>query len=162
MSNIVPTNLRILRGNPGKRPLPRGEPQPAIPADMPEPPPFLGAYARDEWWTTGPELHRLGLLTAADLMTFGAYCQSVHFWRTAVEKFNAMAANDPTMAALILRSRNGNPVQNPLFLAMRQSASDMLRTAAEFGLTPAARARIANAGFEPPGPPNKFDGLLGG
>ena len=33
--------------------------------------------------------------------------------------------------------------------------------AAEFGLTPVARARIASAGFEPPGPPSKFDGLLG-
>jgi hypothetical protein len=37
----------------------------------------------------------------------------------------------------------------------------MLRYAAEFGLTPAARARIASAGFEPPpGGPNKFGDLL--
>jgi hypothetical protein len=35
----------------------------------------------------------------------------------------------------------------------------MVRYASEFGMSPAARARIAaGAGFEPP--PGKFDGLL--
>ena len=127
---------------------------------MPEPPPHLGAYALDEWWSTGVELYRLGLLTVVDVQAFAAYCQSVHLWRTAIEKHTAMAANDSTMAALIIKSRNGNAVQNPLFLTARQCANDMLRYAAEFGLTPAARARIASAGFEPPGGPSKFDGLI--
>jgi hypothetical protein len=37
----------------------------------------------------------------------------------------------------------------------------MLHLATEFGLTAYARARIASAGFDPPRPPGKFDGLLG-
>jgi P27 family predicted phage terminase small subunit len=155
----TPTHLRLLRGNPSKRPVPN-EPQPAIPDGMPEAPPFLGAYGRDEWWSTGVQLYQLGLLTVVDVQPFAAYCQSVHLWRTAIEKLKAMAENDPTMAALLVKSRNGNAMQNPLFLTARQCANDMLRYAAEFGLTPAARARIAGAGFEPPGG-SKFDGLLG-
>jgi hypothetical protein len=45
----VPLQLRLLRGNPSKRPL-RPEPQPEIAADVPDPPPFLSKYAQDEWW----------------------------------------------------------------------------------------------------------------
>jgi P27 family predicted phage terminase small subunit len=156
----TPTHLRLLRGNPGKRPI-RNEPQPAIPENMPSPPSFLGAYAQDEWWTTGVELYRLGLLTVIDVQPFAAYCQAYHLWRTAIEKLREMAANDPVMAALIVKTHSGGVMQNPLFLTARQCANDMLRYAAEFGLTPAARARIASAGFEPPSSPNKFDGLLG-
>jgi P27 family predicted phage terminase small subunit len=156
----TPTHLRLLRGNPSKRPI-RPEPEPEIPHDMPEPPPFLGAYGLDEWWTTGPELHRLGLLTALDLQPFAAYCQAFHHFRSATERLNEMAATDPVMAALIVKTRNGGVVQNPLVLTARQCANDMVSYASHFGLTPAARARIASAGFDPPSGPNKFDGLLG-
>jgi P27 family predicted phage terminase small subunit len=149
----------LLRGNPGKRPI-RREPQPAIPDDMPEPPSFLGAYAVDEWWTTGPELHRIGLLTAIDVQPFAAYCQAYHHFRTATERLNEMAANDPVMHALVVKTRNGGVTENPLVLIARWAANDMVSYAGHFGLTPAARARIASAGFDPPSGPNKFDGLL--
>ena len=131
------TNLRLLRGNPSKRPI-RPEPQPAIPDDMPEAPSFLGAYARDEWWTTGLELHRLGLLTVLDVQVFAAYCQSYHLWRVAVEKLKEMAAADPVMAGLIVKTNKGGITQNPILLTARQCANDMLTYAGHFGLTPAA------------------------
>jgi phage terminase small subunit len=51
------------------------KPQPEIAADVPEPPPFITGYAADEWWTTAPELHRLGLLTRIDVPSLAAYCQ---------------------------------------------------------------------------------------
>jgi P27 family predicted phage terminase small subunit len=156
----TPTHLRLLRGNPGKRAI-RPEPQPPIPADMPEPPSFLGAYARDEWWTAGPELHRLGLLTAVDVMPFAAYCGAVDRWRTATERLDAMAENDPVMSGLMVRTRSGTPIQNPLVLTARQAANDMVTYAGHFGMTPAARARIAAAGFDRPNGSGKFDGLLG-
>jgi P27 family predicted phage terminase small subunit len=155
----TPTVLRLLRGNPSKRPI-KAEPQPAIPDGMPEPPPHLGAYALDEWWSVGPELHRIGLLTALDLQTFGAYCQAVHHFRTANERLNAMAENDPVMRGLVVKTRNGGVTENPLVLMARWAANDMLAYASHFGLTPAARARIASAGFDPPRGPSKFDGLL--
>jgi phage terminase small subunit len=50
--------LKALRGNPGHQRL-RPAPQPMIEPKCPEPPPFLGAYAQDEWWLVAPELHRL-------------------------------------------------------------------------------------------------------
>jgi P27 family predicted phage terminase small subunit len=154
----IPTHLKLIRGNPGKRAIP-AEPEPEIPESMPEPPPFLAPYARDEWWSVGPRLVRLGLLTVVDLQVFAAYCQSYATWRTAVETFNAMGERDATTGGLLVkRVSDGNPMRNPLVAIAANAASDMVRYAAEFGLTPLARGRIAaGGGYEPPG---KFDGLL--
>jgi P27 family predicted phage terminase small subunit len=155
----IPTHLKLIRGNPGKRALPT-EPEPEIPENMPEPPPFLTGYAADEWWLTGPRLVRLGVLTSVDLQVFAAYCQSYATWRTAVETFNAMAERDPTTGGLLVKRQDGNAARNPLLAIAASAASDMVRYAGEFGLTPLARGRIASGGgYEPPG---KFDGLLGG
>jgi hypothetical protein len=38
----------------------------------------------------------------------------------------------------------------------------MLEVAAQFAMTPAARARIANGGFSQPNGPSKWAGLIGG
>jgi phage terminase small subunit len=61
MSHPVPYNLRVLRGNPGKRRLNKNEPRPLIPEVVPEPPDFLNPYAQEEWHRIAGELSRLGL-----------------------------------------------------------------------------------------------------
>jgi phage terminase small subunit len=72
-----------------------------------------------------------------------------------------MAARDPLTHALLVKTPKGAAIKNPLFLAVRQSANDMLRCAGEFGLTPVAWARVAAGPFTPPPGPSKFDGLIG-
>ena len=60
--NRKPTRLKLLQGNPGRRPLhPELEPQPE--ASMPSCPVQLGAAAKREWRRIAPELFKLGLLT---------------------------------------------------------------------------------------------------
>ena len=81
---------------------------------MPTPPSWLPSSAQDEWWTTGPELHRLGLLTVLDLVTFGAYCQAYHHWRTASEMLARMAEKDPSTSGLLVKRADGNDGPNPL------------------------------------------------
>src|SRR5690348_4755966 len=54
----IPTNLRVIQGNKGKRPLPRNEPRP--PTNMPEPPPYVSGYARQEWDRLADSLYRMG------------------------------------------------------------------------------------------------------
>jgi hypothetical protein len=44
----TPSYLKLLRGNPGKRRSPP-EPQPELAPACPEPPVFLGEYAKEEW-----------------------------------------------------------------------------------------------------------------
>jgi P27 family predicted phage terminase small subunit len=157
----TPTYLRLLRGNPGKRPLNKNEPQPARPPDVPELPAYLTGHARQEWERVAPEVFRLGLLTTVDISAFGAYCWAYATWRTALEAVDRVAESDPVFKGLIVKARTGTPVENPLYLASRQPASDMLKFAAEFGMTPAARARLSNPLAFSSGP-SKFDGLLGG
>jgi P27 family predicted phage terminase small subunit len=154
----LPTNLHVLRGNPSKKPI-RPEPQPTRTEQVPDAPAFLIGYACDEWHRVAPELHRLGLLTVLDIALLAAYCRAYHTWRTAIEALHDMAERDPVMHGLIVKSRAGAAMQNPIVLTARQAANDMLRFAAEFGLTPAARAHIAAGVYNSP-TASKFDGLL--
>jgi hypothetical protein len=72
--------LKLIKGNPGKRPLPKDEPQPD-PA-IPEKPDYLDAEASKEWDRIVPELERLGLLTQLDRAMLVSYCQA---WSAVVE-----------------------------------------------------------------------------
>jgi P27 family predicted phage terminase small subunit len=154
-----PLRLKLLKGNPSKRQL-KPEPQPEITANVPEPPPFITGYAADEWWSAATQLHRLGLLTKVDVVPLAAYCSAYGHWRQAEEALARMAANDPKMHGLLVKTVDGNARRNPLVKIAADAASDMLRYAGEFGLTPIARARLGAAGYGPSAP-SKFSGLLG-
>jgi P27 family predicted phage terminase small subunit len=149
MNPAVPIKLRLLRGNPGRRPIPK-EPQPKSAKNFPSPPAFLSEYAIYEWNRTGPELWTLGLLTVLDETSFAAYCQSYGLWRMAEEQ---LASED-----LVSPGCERNKVQNPLLKIAAQAARDLIRFGSEFGLTPSSRARTA-AGM-PPNQPSKFGDLL--
>jgi P27 family predicted phage terminase small subunit len=146
-----------MKGNPGKRRL-ANEPKPKIAETVPEPPDFLQGYACDEWYRVAPQLHVLGLLTVVDVGPLAAYCYAFGQWKTAAETLTAMAGPD-TSGALLMK-RDGNPEANPLIAIARRAADDMVHVASHFGMAPAARARIASAGFEPPSGAGKFDGLI--
>lgn len=144
---VVPTKLKLLRGNPGRRPI-RPEPQPRIDNESPKPPDYLGKDARAEWLRVAPELYRLGLLTVIDISALAAYCNAFGRW-TAAER----EVGDK----LTIETSNGNTVQNPLVGIANAAARDMVKFAAEFGLSPAARRRLSAVVERPAG---KFDGLI--
>ena len=158
----TPTHLRLLRGNPSKRPI-KPEPEPMRSEEVPEAPSFVTGYAAEEWRRVAPELHRLRLLTVLDVMPLAAYCQSYSRWRTAEEVLAEVAKRDPLTNGLLIKRADGNAGANPLVRIAANAAADMISFAGHFGMSPAARARIsAGIGHEPPGgrPPSKFDGLL--
>jgi len=92
-------------------------------------------------------------------MPLAAYCQAYSAWRTAVEALQEMGRRDPATRGLIVKAASGGAVQNPVWLAAKQAANAMVRTAEQFGLSPAARARIAAGVYHDPAI-GKFDGLL--
>ena len=61
-----PIALRLLRGNPSKRPIKTGF-EPPKPPEPPAPPEFLTSFALDEWRRVAPELHALGVLLFPDV-----------------------------------------------------------------------------------------------
>jgi P27 family predicted phage terminase small subunit len=155
----TPTYLRLMQGNPQKRPIRGNEPQPPIPDEVPEPPLFVTGYAADEYWRVAPGLHVMGLLTLVDVAPLAAYCCAYARWREAEEALERMRTKDPVMFGLILKTRAGDATQNPLVAIARKARLDMLRIAAEFGFTPAARSRI-DAGPNGDATPNKFGDML--
>jgi phage terminase small subunit len=78
-----PTKLKVLTGNPGKRPLPENEmsPEPITP----EAPAWMPKEAQCEWHRLVPELAKLGVLARLDRSTLTAHClaweamQRAHF-----------------------------------------------------------------------------------
>lgn len=155
----TPTHLRLLQGNPQRKPVNTGEPMPTPLLEAPPPLAFIEAYAAEEWQRLAPELQRMGLMTIVDSGPFGAYCVAYARWRTAEEALALMAAKDPVMRGLIVRGKHGTAMENPLVYTSRRAAQEMLRFAAEFGFTPAARSRI-HSGVGGLAPVSKYGDLL--
>ena len=76
-----------------------------------------------------------GILTALDTMPLAVYCETYATWKIATE---LLAGFDLTVIGA-----NGHLVQNPLNRIANRAASDLVRYAIEFGLTPSARSRIS-------------------
>jgi len=151
---MKPIRMRILEGNRSRTPIPE---EIVVRSEMPSPPPHLNAYAIEEWERLGPGLHQLGLFYEPDRVTFAAYCMAYSRWRTAEEGLAELAKNSGLIGSLLETTPNGILVQNALVGISRRAAQDMVKYAAEFGLSPSARARIA---INPVRNPSKFKGLL--
>jgi P27 family predicted phage terminase small subunit len=128
-----PTRLKMLTGNPGKRPMNDHEPRPE-PA-VPECPAELGPVARREWDRLVGELAALRLLTNLDRAALAAYCGAYALWAEATEAIQRFGS--------MVKSPSGFPVQSPYVSIANRQAEIMMRIAAEFGFTPASRSRIS-------------------
>ena len=118
----TPTALKLLKGNPGKRPINGDEPMPA-PLETLDPPVWLDPVAAEIWADLAPRVHALGLLTHVDSVRFGMLCTHIARWRR-----HCVAdpdAADHTRAGLL-----------------RREAEIVARLAACFGLDPASRAGL--------------------
>ena len=68
-----PTKLKILQGNPGRRPINKNEPQPE--AFTGEAPKNLSRAEKKIWEQCAPGLLEMGFLTTLDVLEFARYCQ---------------------------------------------------------------------------------------
>jgi P27 family predicted phage terminase small subunit len=145
-----PARLKLITGNPGKRPLNRHEPQ-ARPA-LPSPPTHLTEEALEEWRRVAAELHRLGMLSEIDRTALAAYAQAYGRWVKAERALSRMAEKDLLTGGLMIRTSNGNAIQNPLVGTANAASAAMMKYAVELGMTPSARTRIIALPPEEPDP----------
>ena len=112
----TPTNLKMLRGNPGKRKLNTNEPdpEPAIPLC----PSHLDKVAKKEWRRVSKELFALGIISKLDRAALGGYCDAYSRW--------AEAAKQIQQYGLIFKSPSGYPMPSP-YLAILHTALDQMR-----------------------------------
>jgi P27 family predicted phage terminase small subunit len=140
-----PTQLKLLSGTARKHRINAQEPKPEI--TRPEAPDHLTAPARLEWDRVIEQTVSLGIMTDLDRGALAAYCQAYGRWVTAETALARRAEKDAVTDGLMLRTKAGNAIQNPLVGAANKAMADMVRYAAEFGLTPSARTRVSGAGL---------------
>lgn len=146
-----PTAIKILEGNPGKRPLNRFEP--AYQKKAPPCPAWLDDEAKREWRRLARTMESMGVLTEADMAAFAAYCDAYSKWKEATEFLDQHGT--------IFKTPSGYIQQVPQVSIAQTYSKIMTKIATEFGLTPASRSRII-AGNGEGGVVDEMDELLEG
>ena len=141
----LPTAIKLLRGNPGKRPLPKSEPQ--IEVSAPECPGYLDKVARKEWDKTVPVLLTMRVLTEADQMALAMLCQDYSLMMQAQMGLKKVG--------LICKTQSGYTQPSPYLSIISKCSERILKRQREFGLTPSARVRL-QMGQEPAKPNSKW------
>ncbi len=127
----MPTKLKILTGNRGKRPLNDLEPEPE--GKIPRKPRILQGMAKTEWDRITKELHVLGLLTEIDRTALAVYCQNWQRWNEAERELSKN---------LVTVTDKGYAMQSPYVAISNKAAENMKKFLIEFGMTPASRSRV--------------------
>ncbi len=140
----TPTYMTILKGNPGKRPLPKGEPVPPIRKRTPSPPRALGFDGRREWRRITIILRDLGMLTDADRTALHAYCDAYQRWYYACKEFDRILDDKRRGRGpgLWINNKAGGISAHPVVATRDKASTEMRRYLAEFGLTPSARSGL--------------------
>lgn len=136
-----PTPLKILTGNPGKRPLNDREPKPK--EGTPTCPVWIQGEAKAEWKRIVPELRALGLLTLVDRAALAAYCQA---WAELVDCTKVLQEEGRVVTEPVLNKAGehiGDQVRaHPIVRMQRDAFARFKAFLAEFGLSPASRSRV--------------------
>jgi P27 family predicted phage terminase small subunit len=128
----TPTALKVLRGNPGKRPLPENEPTPKGEAVAPE---WLSPSAALHWPVVARQLESSGVLTSMDAQALALYCEAFARWQDA----NGLLAK----TGLVVPGQKGMLTQNPAVHIANAAFDQMRRMLIEFGMTPSSRSRVS-------------------
>jgi P27 family predicted phage terminase small subunit len=128
-----PVELKILEGNPGRRPLPTNHPKPRPVA--PKPPYKLHPVARRFWKEHAPKLEAMGILTEVDGPAF--VMMATHY---AMAWEAGQVLRDE---GLVVEDERGLPRKHPILQVLRDSSAAFRMYAAQFGLTPSARAKLS-------------------
>lgn len=142
----IPAAIKALRGKRNRRAVPDVAAPPGVP---PKPAQLVGEASR-EWDRIGPILSALRVLSEADLGVLTAYCLS---WA----EYLGASARLQTAADRVQVGSNGQDVPSVWIKIRREAFDSLMKSAAELGLTPCSRARVAPAAGREASP---FDDFL--
>ena len=128
----VPTYLKVIRGNPGKRGLNKNEPVPD--GALADPPEWM-ADSQKAGWNYAIENSPAGLLKRLDRSTLAVWVVAEDLHRRAAEMIEKIGI-------LTKAPNTGLPIQSPYLPVVNKQAQIMLKAAEQLGFTPAARSRI--------------------
>ena len=128
----TPTILKLLKGNPGRRPLPKGEPR--LPACVPDRPAELSVDECRAWSDLVAALTPMRVLTIADGILLELMAIELASYRRA--------AQDVRERGEILTSKRGAELVNPWLRARAASHKRVFQMLGACGLTPADRSKV--------------------
>ena len=133
----TPTKLKILRGNPGRRPLPQDEPTPQ--ATCPPPPAVLSSEAKKHWRIVVKQLYDADLMTNLDIDALMLYCQAYSTW---VEAGKAIQKEGVLIKQAAYGGSTERLIQNPWLMVQQKAFDQMKAMLIEFGMSPSSRTRV--------------------
>lgn len=139
----TPTELKLVRGNPGKRSINKKEPMPA--KRIPSTPAHLTDEGQVAWGRLTVLLDRMGVLTEADGFALERLCDcyaEILALRELVDANGRTYETTSTQGELVIKA---NPAVAMLADVDRRFKSYLV----EFGLTPAARSKVQIKDDEP-------------
>lgn len=128
-----PTALKLIEGNPGKRPINDAEPEPEKVFD-PAPPQSFNQLEATKWREMTAKLTASRILTVLDLDALEIYCREWVNLQDAIADVNARGK--------LLRLNSGGTMWNPSWTQLKHSQSVCRSIMAEFGLTPSSRSSL--------------------
>ena len=133
-----PSKLKILHGNPGRRPLPKNEPKPE--PGKPDPPAWFepGSEAMQAWDDLSADLDLIGVLTKADRAALVALVEAYLDWREACRE---VAKEGLSYASV--SNKGGYSIRPQPAVAIRSDSWKRYKSMlSEFGMTPSSRTRV--------------------
>ncbi|HEY1190440.1 MAG TPA: phage terminase small subunit P27 family [Gemmata sp.] len=135
--------LKLLAGNPGKRPVQGGAKTGRIRKGAPARPPELTGEAAAEWDRLAPELDAAGLLAVTDRGILAAYCLAVADMLAARDAIN----REGRIITTPVQTSRGEVIghkhqEHPAARMLERASSRIDKLAAALGLSPAARSRL--------------------
>jgi len=131
-----PTHLKVIKGNPGRRPL--NEDEPEVTSGIPKVPRDLSDRAKKEWKLLAKLLDDMGVLTVGDGYALGRMCE---IYVTIIECQEVIEEQGRTVESVTQTGSicvKGRPEVGMLSTAEKQFQSYLQ----DFGLTPSARSRL--------------------
>lgn len=133
----TPTQLKILRGNPGCRPLNKSEPAP--PATGIVMPSHLGEVAQAKWRDLLPLLQAVKVMTDADVEALARYCDTYEWWLATRATLRKDGDTYPIL-------NDGGEIkyiaQRPEVSIAHKLATQLRQLEQDFGLNPSARTSL--------------------
>ena len=134
-----PTSMKVIEGNPGRRPLPEDEPTPPLgPIPAPD---YLEGPAKEAWDYLAPMMVSSGIVARVDRDALVRYCESWGRVRDLTKEVDDSPA--------VIQTKTTVKV-NPIHQALRAEVALNNQLAAELGITPSSRSRVSKS--EPPAP----------
>ena len=128
----IPTELKLLRGNPGKQKIDPNEVKP--PSDNVLCPDWIKGKAREQWDRLAPALSTAGMLTNLDVDMFAMLCQAIA---------DFAQYNDAIKEGKLPIYKQGDQIiPHPLISMRRRTLADVLKLGARFGMTPSDRVGL--------------------